>query len=211
MNETKRGERELDRLIFFSDAVFAIVMTLLVLEIRVPEVPPSLAAAEVPIKVLALGPKFFSYVLSFLVIGTYWIAHHQTFRYVQSYDRRLLWLNLLFLLSISFIPFPTTLLGEYGQLRFTVIFYAASVGLARLLLALEWLYIIKSPIRTADDLDQRLARFHLLRSLAIPAVFVVSIGISFLSVPLAIASWVLMFLADALAWRLQRRRLRSSA
>ena len=205
------SSRELDRLIFFSDAVFAIVMTLLILDIRVPDVPSDAAAQEVPGLVFELWPKIFSYVLSFLVIGTYWIAHHQTFRYVQSYDRRLLWLNLLFLLSISFIPFPTTLLGEYGQLRFTVIFYAASVGLARLLLALEWLYIIKGPIRTADDLDQRLARFHLLRSLAIPAVFVVSIGISFLSVPLAIASWVLMFLADALAWRLQRRRLRSSA
>ena len=212
MANTDRGERELDRLIFFSDAVFAIVMTLLVLEIRAPEVPPSLAAAQVPSKVLALGPKFFSYVLSFLVIGTYWIAHHQTFRYVRSYDRTLLWLNLLFLLSISFIPFPTGLLGEYGErLRFAVIFYAASVGLARLLLALEWVYITKGPIRTAEDLDQSLARFHLLRSLAIPALFVVSIGISFLSVPLAISSWVLMFLADALAWRLQRRRLRSSA
>ena len=111
MSDTNGGQRELDRLIYFSDAVFAIVMTLLVLEIRVPEVPPSLAAAEVPTKVLALGPKFFSYVLSFLVIGIYWIAHHQTFRYVQSYDRRLLWLNLIFLLSISFIPFPTGLLG----------------------------------------------------------------------------------------------------
>ena len=211
MSDTNGGQRELDRLIYFSDAVFAIAMTLLVLEIRVPEVPPSLAAAEVPTKVLALGPKFFSYVLSFLVIGTYWIAHHQTFRYVQSYDRRLLWLNLIFLLSISFIPFPTGLLGEYGELRFAVIFYAASVGLARLLLALEWVYITRGPIRTTEGLDQGLARFHLLRSLAIPAVFVVSIGISFLSVPLAISSWVLMFLADALVWRLQRRRLRPSA
>jgi hypothetical protein len=92
-----------------------------------------------------------------------------------------------------------------------VIFYAASVGLARFLLALEWLYIIKGPIQTTDDLDRSLARFHLFRSLTIPAIFVVSIGILFLSVPLAISLWVLMFLADALAWRLQRRGLRSSA
>jgi uncharacterized membrane protein len=211
VTEGNRGQRELDRLAFFSDAIFAIVMTLLVLEIRVPEVPPDLAAAEVPAAVLALWPKFFSYVLSFLVIGTYWIAHHQTFRYVTSYDRTLQWLNLLFLLSISFIPFPTALLGEYGQLRFVVIFYAASVGLARLLLALEWWYIMEGPIRTGDDLDPRIARFHFLRSFAIPSVFLISIGISFLSVPLAISSWVLMFVADAVIWRLLRRRLRSSA
>ncbi len=212
MTETDHGQRELERLIFFSDAVFAIVMTLLILDIRAPDdVPSNRAATEVPILVWALWPKFLSYVLSFLVIGTYWIAHHQTFRYVRSYDRVLLWLNLVFLLSISFIPFPTALLGEYGQLRFAVIFYAASLGLARLLLALEWWYIMEGPIRTGDDLNPRIARFHFLRSFAIPSVFLISIGISFLSVPLAISSWVLMFLADAVIWRLLRRRLRSSA
>jgi len=87
VTESKRGERELDRLVFVSDAVFAIVMTLLVLEITLLDVPPHLAAAEAPPKVLALGSKFFSYVLSFLVIETYWIAYHQTIRYVVSYDR----------------------------------------------------------------------------------------------------------------------------
>jgi uncharacterized membrane protein len=210
MAETNHGTRELERFIFFSDAVFAIAMTLLVLEIRVPEVPPHLAAAEVPSKVLALWPRFFGYVLSFLVIGTYWVAHHQTFRYVMSYDMTLLRLNLLFLLSISFIPFPTALLGEYGELLFSVIFYAASVGLARLLLALEWWYIIKGPIRTSDDLDQRLARYHFFRGFAIPVIFLISIGISFFSVILATYSWLLMFLADTVLWRLQRRRLRAS-
>ena len=110
MTETDHGQRELERLIFFSDAVFAIVMTLLILDIRAPDdVPSNRAPTEVPILVWALWPKFLSYMLSFLVIGTYWIAHHQTFRYVRSYDRTLLWLNLLFLLSISFIPFPTCL------------------------------------------------------------------------------------------------------
>jgi uncharacterized membrane protein len=148
------SSRELDRLIFFSDAVFAIVMTLLVLDIRVPDVA---AQEEVPGLVFELWPKILSYVLSFLVIGLYWIGHHQTFRYVQSYDRTLLRLNLVFLLSISFIPFPTDLLGEYGGLRFAVIFYAASLGLARLLLALVWWYIVSGPIRTSDDLDRRLA------------------------------------------------------
>jgi uncharacterized membrane protein len=210
MAETNHQTRELERFIFFTDAVFAIVMTLLVLEIRVPEVPSDLAAAEVPTKVLALWPKFFSYVLSFLVIGNYWIAHHQTFRYVMSYDRPLLWMNLLFLLSISFIPFPTALLGEYGELRFAVIFYAASVGLARLVLALEWWYIIKGPIRTSDDLDSRLARYNFFRGFAIPLIFLISIGISFFSVPLALWSWLLMFLADTMFWRLQRRQHRSS-
>jgi uncharacterized membrane protein len=200
------NSRELDRLIFFSDAVFAIVMTLLVLDIRVPEVPSDVAAQEVPGLVFELWPKIFSYVLSFLVIGLYWIGHHQTFRYVRSYDRTLLWLNLLFLLSISFIPFPTNLLGEYGELRFAVIFYAASLALARLLLALVWWYVFSGPIRTSDELDRELVRFHLLRSFAIPAIFVLSIGIAFFSPNAAMASWVLLVVADTVAWRLWRQR-----
>jgi len=156
--------------------------------------------------VFELWPKIFSYVLSFLVIGLYWIGHHQTFRYVRSYDRTLLWLNLLFLLSISFIPFPTDLLGEYGELRFAVIFYAVSLALARLLLALVWWYVSSGPIRISDELDRGLARFHLLRSLAVPAIFLLSIGIAFLSPRAAIASWVLLVVADTMAWRLWRKR-----
>ena len=211
MTETDHGHRELDRLIFFSDAIFAIVMTLLILEIRAPDnVPSDVAATEVPNLVWALWPKFFSYVLSFLVIGTYWIAHHQTFRYVRSYNRTLLWLNLVFLLSISFIPFPTDLLGEYGELRFSVIVYAASLGMARLLLAVVWWYIVAGPIRTGEELDPGLARYHFFRSLAIPALFFLSIGISLVSVNAAVASWLLLFVADVVMWRLQRRRVRSS-
>jgi uncharacterized membrane protein len=198
------NSKELDRLIFFSDAVFAIVMTLLVLDIRVPDV----AAREVPGLVFELWPKIFSYVLSFLVIGLYWIGHHQTFRYVRSYDRTLLWLNLLFLLSISFIPFPTDLLGEYGELRFAVIFYASSLALARLLLALVWWYVFIGPIRTSDELDRGMANFHLLRSLAIPAVFLLSIGIAFFSPNAAKASWVWLVVADTVAWRLWTKRNR---
>jgi uncharacterized membrane protein len=199
------SSRELDRLIFFSDAVFAIVMTLLVLEIRVPDVPSDVAAQEVPGLVFELWPKIFSYVLSFLVIGLYWIGHHQTFRYVRSYDRTLLWLNLVFLLSISFIPFPTDLLGEYGGLRFAVIFYAASLGMARLLLAMVWWYVVSGPIRTSDDLDRGLANYHFWRSLAIPAIFFLSIGIAFFSPNAAVASWVLLIVVDAAMWRLWKK------
>jgi hypothetical protein len=112
----------------------------------------------------------------------------------------------VFLLSISFIPFPTSLLGEYGDLRFAVVVYALSVGLARFLLAVVWWYVIKGPIRIGGDLDRGLARYHFARSLAIPTLFLVSIGISFFSVKAAIASWFLMFVADAATWRLWRRR-----
>ena len=199
------GTRELDRLIFFSDAVFAIVMTLLVLDIQVPDLPAS-SVAELPERVLDLWPKFFSYVLSFLVVGTYWIAHHQTFRYIRSYDRKLMWLNLLFLLSITFVPFPTSLLGEYGEQQVAVVVYAASLGLARLLLAFVWWYVLSGPIELSGEIDQGVSRYHLVRSLAIPVTFAISIVISFISVNAAVISWFVVFAADALIWRWQYGR-----
>ena len=195
----------LERIVFFSDAIFAIVMTLLVLDIPVPDLPPDLPAAELSAQVLALWPKFLSYMLSFLVIGTYWIAHHQTFLYIKSYDRTLIWLNLLFLLSISFVPFPTSLLGEYGELQFAVVLYAGSLAIPRLLLALQWWYAIRGRILLSDDLDAGMAKYHFARSLAIPFVFLLSIIVSFLSVRAAILCWFLMLVADAVLWRLQQR------
>jgi TMEM175 potassium channel family protein len=201
-NRGGEDTRGLDRIIFFSDAVFAIVMTLLILDISVPDIPQDSATAELPGRVLDLWPEFFSYTLSFLVIGTYWMAHHGTFGYFRSYDRMLMWLNLLFLLSISFVPFPTALLGEYGEQQFPVVLYALSLAIPRLLLALVWWYATKRNL-LIENLDPKISRYHLARSLAIPALFLLSIIVSFFSVSAAILSWLLLFAVDALLWRLQ--------
>src|SRR5918997_3460373 len=133
------GSRELDRIVNFSDGVFAIVITFLVLDIRVPEIPADLVSQELPSRITALGPKFFSYVISFLVIAIYWQAHHRVFRPIRSYDSTLLWLNFLFLMAISFLPFPTSLLGEHGEQQLPVVIYAVNVSVASLLLtSISW-------------------------------------------------------------------------
>ena len=204
-NRSGEDTRGLDRIIFFSDAIFAIVMTLLILDISVPDIPQDSAAAELPALVLDLWPKFFSYALSFMVIGTYWMAHHGTFRYFSSYDRMLMLLNLLFLLSISFVPFPTALLGEYGEQQFAVALYALSLAVPRLLLALVSWYATKRNL-LIESLDPRISRYHLVRSLAIAALFLLSIVVSFFSVSAAILSWLLMFALDGVLWRSQRYR-----
>ena len=200
-NQSSEDTRELDRIIFFSDAVFAIVMTLLILDIQVPSIPADLVSTELPRQVLDLWPEFFSYVLSFLVIGTYWMAHHGTFRYIESYDRVLMGLNLLFLLSISFVPFPTALLGEYGDQRFAVALYAVSLAIPRLLLALIWLYAIKTRISLSDRLDPRLSSYHIGGSLTIAALLLLSVIVSFFNISAAIFTWLLLFAVDAVLWR----------
>src|SRR5215211_3628743 len=148
--EERRPEagKELDRIIFFSDAVFAIAITILVLDIRVPD---GLSPTELPAVVLGLGPRYVSYLISFLVLAVYWQAHHRVFRPIRGYDGALLWLNFLFLMSLAFLPFPTSLLGEYGEQQLPVVIYAVNVSVASLLLnSISW-YATRGGRLTAPD------------------------------------------------------------
>ncbi len=200
-----QAERELGRIVNFSDGVFAIVITLLILTIQAPEIPAASAAQELPSRLLALAPKFLSYVISFLVVATYWMAHHSVFEPIRGYDRTLLWLNFLFLMTISFLPFPTSLLGEYGEHQLTVVIYAANVSMASLLLAsISW-YATSGRRLTDPDLDERSLRHHFIQGLAVPVVFLLSIAVSFFSVQAAMYSWLLLLITDPLLRRMWSR------
>jgi uncharacterized membrane protein len=76
---------------------------------------------ELPAQILGLGPKYLSCVISFLVLAVYWQAHHRVFRPFRSYDGTLVWLNFLFLMAVAFLPFPTSLLGEYSGEQVSVV------------------------------------------------------------------------------------------
>src|SRR5579864_8408932 len=100
------------RLEAFSDGVFAVAITLLILNIQVPSVGASTRLAQA---LIASWPSYLSYVLSFVTVGITWINHHQMFKYITRTDHTLLFLNLLILMCITFIPFPTALLAQYIQ------------------------------------------------------------------------------------------------
>jgi uncharacterized membrane protein len=199
------GSKELDRIVNFSDGVFAIVITLLVLDIRVPEIPADLVSQELPSRILDLEPKFLSYVISFLVIAIYWQAHHRVFRPIKSYDSTLLWLNVLFLMAISFLPFPTSLLGEYGEEQLSVVIYAATAAVASLLLvSISW-YAAAGHRLVPSDLDDEAERIQRVQGLAVPVVFLLSIGISFFSPRAAMYSWLLLSVTDPIIRRVWPR------
>ncbi len=199
------GGRELDRIVFFSDAVFAIAITLLVLNIEVPDIPPDLVSEELPGQLLDLWPKLLSYVLSFLVILMFWTAHHNIFRPIKSYDRGLIWLNSLFLMFIAFLPFPTALLGAYADQQLVVAIYAGSFAVTRLLLTAVWWYATSGHRLVDDGLDLGTIRAFLIRGMAIPLVFLISIVVSFFSVEAAVYSWLLLFGVDFVLLRILRR------
>jgi uncharacterized membrane protein len=143
------GGTDTGRTLAFSDAVIAIAITLLALNLEVPKIPESSAAAELPSALLELWPNLFSFVLSFWIIGVYWLAHHRLFQQVNAYDRRMLLINLLFLMWIVLMPFSSALIAEYEHQQLPVIIYAVHNILTSLTLTWLWRHAIK---------DSRLSR-----------------------------------------------------
>jgi uncharacterized membrane protein len=108
---TGKTDHPLERLVFFSDAVFAIAITLLIIEIEVPHLGAA-TNREYWLALMHLLPSFFGYVLSFMVIGRFWIGHHNAFTLIDHYDGRLAWPNLFLLMAIAFMPFATAFMAE---------------------------------------------------------------------------------------------------
>ena len=155
-------------------------MTLMVLTVDVPE-RENVAPADMPAAVLAQWPHVLSSALSFLVVGILWAQHHAVFRYVKGHDFRLTWLNVSFLLCISFIPFPTDILGEYDDQQFVIVFYASSMAITSLVLYALWWYVARDRRLVHESLQPHHIRYFSFRLLATPAVFLASIGLSFVS------------------------------
>ena len=194
----REAGRDRDRIVNLSDGIFAIAITLLVLDIHVPDIPENLVTSELPAALLALWPKYLGYFLSFVGISIFWMIHHSIFRPIRAYDRVLLYLNFLFLMVVAFVPFPTSLLGEYGDHQLPVAVYAATLAIGRLLLtAIHW-YSTRDDQLLSETQDPATVHFFLIRGLTITSIFLLSIVISFFSVSAAIWTWFVMMGIDAI-------------
>jgi len=200
-----RGEGT-ERIAFFSDAVFAIALTLLVLDIRLPS---GLTNDELLPALLDLWPEFFAFVLTFAILGINWISHHRKFRVIERFDGGLIWINFAFLMFVALTPLPTSILSDYAPALPAVVFYAAVVAALGLLQLAMWVYARRRGLMS-DAIDPELYRYTS-RSIAIPpAVFLVSIGIAFLDPLIAMFSWALIWPLGAVVNRIATRRDRVS-
>jgi uncharacterized membrane protein len=131
-----------NRIEALGDGIFAIAMTLLILEFKVPAV--SLAAGAPPIlgELMALWPQVVCYATSFLILGVFWIGHHTQFHFVERSDRTMLWINLVFFMTVAFIPFSTALLGVYRTQRAAIVVYAGNMAACGLTLYGHWRYVV---------------------------------------------------------------------
>jgi uncharacterized membrane protein len=190
--------RSMDRLVFFSDAVFAIALTLLVIDIKVPIGVEGGSAAVV----LDEAPSIYAYALSFYVIAVNWMGHHRRFAHVQRFDGRLIGLNFLLLFMIAFVPFPTSLIAEYGGEVTSVVLYAGVVASLNLLQLATWAYAHRAGHldRVVDLQLYRYMRFNLL---GVPLVFGMSVLIAVFWDPwMAMWSWFALVPVEILFGRL---------
>jgi uncharacterized membrane protein len=174
-NELKK-EFQLERLILFSDAVFAIAITLLIIEIKVPEISKEeLSEPRILFDLRQLIPKFVGFLISFLLIGQYWIVHHRMFGFVINYTERLIWLNIFFLLAIVLMPFSTAFYSEYvlRSVITPVIFYSANIAMLGIINFFMWRYLSKPERRLTENLTKPMSKYFSLRSLTVPFIFII--------------------------------------
>jgi uncharacterized membrane protein len=182
-------------MILFSDAVFAIAITLLVIEIKIPD-KKEFEDLKIAItdRVLseALGhliPKFIGFFISFMLIGIYWTVHHRMFGYVTSYTRKLVILNLIFLFFIALMPFSTGFYSEFAgrelvehQLKVPMTFYVLNFSIAGFINYFMWVYITNPKNKVAEPpVDREVAVMARIRSLIVPSVFVLMLVAAYLT------------------------------
>jgi uncharacterized membrane protein len=191
----------MDRVVAFSDGIFAFAITLLVVSLDVPDIPAGLAGRGLVPALLDQAPRFASYAFSFLMVAIFWMAHHRMFQYIVRYDTTLLVLNFLMLFGVAFLPYPVELVGRYGDLPAAAAFYAASMAFVGFASAALWTYAVRRELVGADTPPEVIRHFAW-RALVAPVIFVVSALLAFVNVT---AAYVSLGLIGIIQGQLSRR------
>lgn len=183
------------RVEFLTDGIFAVVMTLLVLEISVPQISSShdaidIAAAgtELLNGLFALWPKLLSFAVSFIMLAIFWVSHHRLFNYIKHVNRTLIWINFMLLMATCFLPFSSSLLGEYRQQQISIFVFGANSIMIASLLYIQWWYATSHHSRLVadenlDPITKTTSRRRLLFGII---VYLIAIGISFVYIELCV-------------------------
>lgn len=171
-----KKEFQLERMIFFSDAVFAIAITLLIIDIKVPNLGNRHVVTDRQL-LDALGeliPKIIGFLISFFIIGLYWTIHHRIFGYVINYTRKLLWINLFFLLAVVIMPFSTSFYSEYvtGLPNTPVIIYAGNIVFLGIMNLILWKYLINPKNNLVEGITKEDKSYFNYRTITVPITFI---------------------------------------
>ena len=182
----------LHRIEALTDGVFAIVMTLLVLDISIPLIAHSSLQVELPRRLIELWPKFYSYVLSFIVLGMFWSNHHFAFHHIKRSNNGLVWINIFFLMFVALIPFTTSLIGDYRMEQLPFVIYVINVLLILIMRLILWTYATGKYRLVDSDINPRLVKGRRLNMIVASLILILAIGISFINVAAAFSVLALM-------------------
>jgi uncharacterized membrane protein len=186
------GGAAFDRVAYFTDAVFAIAMTLLIVSVQAPRLQGSVDDPAAMVDALRgeLGPQLFSFFLAFLLLGRYWMVHHAFFSALATVDTRFVTLNLVYLAFVAFLPFPTELVGTYEGNPISVVLFALTLAAISGMETVLFRHAHRDG-HLARPISDRAYRYGLVQSLTPVALFLCSIPLAFVSPSLALLSWLL--------------------
>ena len=159
------------------DGIFAIAMTLLILSLAVPEISSPLSNAVINNVLSSLYPKFFVFVLSFILLAVFWSLHHRAFHYIKKANNIFLWLNIIWLLFIVMVPFSQTFIGKYGGFTTSELIYTLNLMGIAIFMTLIWYYAVKKQLISKNISKKRLSKMS--------RDFLVFVFVAFLAVIMA--------------------------
>jgi uncharacterized membrane protein len=198
---------DLSRIIALSDGVFAFALTLLALSLAVPSLGSigGLSNQQVSGRLAAAlqgdYTAFYGYVFAFVMIAIWWVNHHRIFRYIERYDTTLIWLNLLLLMQIAVMPFVLNVFTTYGDTQTAVGLFSAVQASCGLTLGAIWYWASQGHRLTDPKLDPRIIHYFRVRGAITPVFFLISIGVTYVSVTGAELIWIGALVSQRLSGR----------
>lgn len=173
------GGMSTHRLEALTDGIYAIAMTLLVLNIDVPEIPPETAAGAIPSALLANWPQFTNYAIAFVVLAGFWTTHHKQFHSIRHLNGGMLWLNILSLLFVALVPFTTSLAGDYHWVLISSIIFDVNFLIIGMIYVVQWMYVSRNRERYLNEMvDPRRVAVGMRRVLVLPVAALAAIAIA---------------------------------
>ena len=197
-----KNKKNTDRIIGFSDAIFAFAITLLVLSINIPEVMESDKIREALVEI---WPRILVFIISFFVVGRFWIVHLRLFNYIKHLDYRLLWLDLFFLLFIVLTPFMTAMYGTHSSNVYATSFFLLSLFVTSILANTMWRYVDKHRDLTYQDIEERVFSNSIRQNLVVAFSFLACIAFSWMQTSEIHYVWIFyVFVNITLSWAVNK-------
>jgi uncharacterized membrane protein len=195
------GEVSTGRMEALTDGIFAIAMTLLVLDVRLPGVVVGVnQARDLFVQVAALWPTLLSFAVSFIILAMFWVAHHTEFRYIKKLDNKLIWLNIFYLLFVALLPFSAALLGEFGRNQTAVVIYGVHLIVMVIIQYFIWSHASGNKNLVEENLDPRINTLAKRLAIVATCAYTLAILLSFWNVNITLIIYALVPLPYIFGW-----------